>query len=686
LPFYNSKNVTKNVMPINNYINATITNFGTVDPLSLEVEVGGNNELFLMIPLYNGAGLEVSEFSYDGNFDGLNIEINGVKSIHSIRAFGTKDGLVIHSIGYLADFNDDEEKVEVAKDTLHIKYLKYEFLAGRWLIVESKVTPISNSHIYESSFDGKVIYTNLGTVDPLTTVELPDESEISLVDLVFRNLFDTENNRVTQFKFLSDLEFPTDETINFFISGVTNYRHISCYQKGYDIVIDSLKMDDKGVMHSLKFEYKGSGIGYREQTMERVVKKEHSNLSARTIIDDTVLGKVKCLSFGDNDLDGVKCTIIDENSEYQQTELLEVLMLNVVALFYEDDTYAMPFGYEGNFDGVHLLIEGLPNTSKVELIGNDKQLLIKAIGYMCNPDFDPNADIEDWDDFKDKNFIDLDNYVAITTYLMSDGNPPIEGYGVTFSIIPELIFRMPLSGGGGSGGYGDAGTGAYTEKTHDVDLFGQTLSVKYRYSGTDPATVTVKDSDNAVVDFWYVVIVNALMRMSGAGYTFSKDLCTLDFQIIEVKVDGQYNFGDDEIRIVGQSRPFYNAGVLVEQFYYFSDEGFAFIDIILKNDGTVEVRYERPFVPFGGGGGGSLQEQQLYIYDYDWQDMGGTYEATKNISGIDYDSMIWYSAETSSLEDFADAGIFMIRQGYGEVTFSCKEVPQNQISVIVRWQ
>ncbi len=179
------------------------------------------------------------------------------------------------------------------------------------------------------------------------------------------------------------------------------------------------------------------------------------------------------------------------------------------------------------------------------------------------------------------------------------------------------------------------------------------------------------------------------MQMPGAGYTFSKDLCTLDFQILEVKVDGQYiNLGDGAIWIVGQSRPFYNAGVLVEQFYYFSDEGLAFRDIILKNDGTVEVRYERPFVPFGGGGsgGGSLQEQQLYLYEYDWQDMGGTYEATKYISGIDYDSMIWYSAETNSLDDFADAGIFMVRQGSGEVVFGCKEVPQNQISVIVRWQ
>ena len=89
---------------------------------------------------------------------------------------------------------------------------------------------------------------------------------------------------------------------------------------------------------------------------------------------------------------------------------------------------------------------------------------------------------------------------------------------------------------------------------------------------------------------------------------------------------------------------------------------------------------------FKDNGGGALSEEQLYLYDYDWQDMGGTYEATKYISGIDYDSMIWYSAETSSLEDFADAGVVMIRQGYGEVTFSCKEVPQNQIVVLVRWQ
>ncbi len=86
------------------------------------------------------------------------------------------------------------------------------------------------------------------------------------------------------------------------------------------------------------------------------------------------------------------------------------------------------------------------------------------------------------------------------------------------------------------------------------------------------------------------------------------------------------------------------------------------------------------------GGGGALSEEQVDLNDYDWQDMGGTYEATKDINGIDYDSMIWYSATTESLDDFADAGIVMIRQGYGEVTFSCKEVPQNQIGVLVRWQ
>lgn len=84
--------------------------------------------------------------------------------------------------------------------------------------------------------------------------------------------------------------------------------------------------------------------------------------------------------------------------------------------------------------------------------------------------------------------------------------------------------------------------------------------------------------------------------------------------------------------------------------------------------------------------GGALSEEQVDLYDYDWQDMGGTYEATKYISEIDYDSMIWYSATTESLDDFADAGIVMIRQGYGEVTFCCKEVPQNQIGVLVRWQ
>jgi hypothetical protein len=82
----------------------------------------------------------------------------------------------------------------------------------------------------------------------------------------------------------------------------------------------------------------------------------------------------------------------------------------------------------------------------------------------------------------------------------------------------------------------------------------------------------------------------------------------------------------------------------------------------------------------------TLSEEQVDLNDYDWQDMGGTYEATKYISGIDNNSMIWYSAETNSLEDFADAGIFMVRQGSGEVVFGCKEVPQNQISVIVRWQ
>lgn len=89
---------------------------------------------------------------------------------------------------------------------------------------------------------------------------------------------------------------------------------------------------------------------------------------------------------------------------------------------------------------------------------------------------------------------------------------------------------------------------------------------------------------------------------------------------------------------------------------------------------------------FISSGGGALSEEQVYLYDYDWQDMGGTYEVTKYINGIDYDSMIWYSATTESLDDFADAGIVMIRQGYGEVTFSCKEVPQNQIGVLVRWQ
>jgi hypothetical protein len=82
----------------------------------------------------------------------------------------------------------------------------------------------------------------------------------------------------------------------------------------------------------------------------------------------------------------------------------------------------------------------------------------------------------------------------------------------------------------------------------------------------------------------------------------------------------------------------------------------------------------------------TLSEEQVDLNDYDWQDMGGTYEATKYISGIDYDSMIWYSAETNSLEDFADAGVVMTEQGYGQVTFSCKEKPQNQISVLVRWQ
>lgn len=82
----------------------------------------------------------------------------------------------------------------------------------------------------------------------------------------------------------------------------------------------------------------------------------------------------------------------------------------------------------------------------------------------------------------------------------------------------------------------------------------------------------------------------------------------------------------------------------------------------------------------------ALSEEQVDLYDYDWQDMGGTYEATKYISGIDNNSMIWYSAETNSLEDFADAGVVMTEQSSGQVTFSCKEKPQNQIGVLVRWQ
>ena len=375
---------------------------------------------------------------------------------------------------------------------------------------------------------------------------------------------------------------------------------------------------------------------------------------------------------------------------YKKDDLIMFLgeddLLGVGGLFSPDLTESlMGTGvYEGLFCEIYTVIEktGLATlTAELKVPAGESIIYktISAIGISFS-----------------RTFIDVDTDKIELSFFLADFDGKFKAVKVTGieseGEIDEQTVEISIkvlgeSSGAGGGGYGDAGTGAYTEKTHNVDLFGQTLSVKYRYTGTDPATVTVKDSNDADVDFWYVVIVNALMQMPGAGYTFSKDLCTLDFQIIEVKVDGQYNFGDDEIRIVGQSRPFYNAGVLVEQYYYFSD-GLAFMDIILKNDGTVEVRSERPFVSFGGGGsgGGSLQEQQLYIYDYDWQDMGGTYEATKNINGIDNDSMIWYSAETNSLDDFADAGVVMTEQGYGQVTFSCKEVPQNQISVIVRWQ
>jgi hypothetical protein len=314
---------------------------------------------------------------------------------------------------------------------------------------------------------------------------------------------------------------------------------------------------------------------------------------------------------------------------------------------------------------------------------------------MCNPDFDPNADIEDAEDFKDKNFIDLDNYVAITAYLMSDGNPPIEGYGVTFSIIPELIFRMPLSGGGGGGSVAGALMSGYFE---DLETG---VSASYSYSKKDLAECSMSFGDdpfNAVPGvlasfayLWNEEDPDDLMLLAVVLYIAIRDSGLLSY-IGYADLSGE---GDFEV----VNLPSLSCVVLpngeFELVIYVDKNGLKQLKLTGVEDDSAIFGVDMSSLSFsvsdlsssgGGSGGGSLQEQQLYLYDYDWQDMSGTYEATKYISGIDYDSMIWYSAETSSLEDFADAGVVMTEQGYGQVTFSCKEVPQNQISVLVRWQ
>ena len=62
LPYFKDDVNIKAVLPVNEYINATVINYGRVDPFSITVDVDGDNAPFLMIPLYNGAGLEVSGF------------------------------------------------------------------------------------------------------------------------------------------------------------------------------------------------------------------------------------------------------------------------------------------------------------------------------------------------------------------------------------------------------------------------------------------------------------------------------------------------------------------------------------------------------------------------------------------------------------------------------------------------
>lgn len=79
---------------------------------------------------------------------------------------------------------------------------------------------------------------------------------------------------------------------------------------------------------------------------------------------------------------------------------------------------------------------------------------------------------------------------------------------------------------------------------------------------------------------------------------------------------------------------------------------------------------------------GTIQETIITLETGDWDNK----TAIKTVAGITATSMIWYSAMVTSLADFANFGLYMTGQGSDEVTFTCRETPDINISILVRWQ
>jgi hypothetical protein len=383
---------------------------------------------------------------------------------------------------------------------------------------------------------------------------------------------------------------------------------------------------------------------------------------------------------------------------YKKDDLIMFLgeddLLSVGGLFSPDLTESlMGTGvYEGLFCEIYTVIEktGLATlTAELKVPAGENFVFktISAIGISFS-----------------RTFIDVDTDKIELSFFLSDFDGKFKAVKVTGTesegeideqTVDISIKVLGESSGGGGGSVAGALMSGYFE---DLETG---VSASYSYSKKDLAECSVSFGDdpfNAVLGvlasfayLWNEEDPDDLMLLAVVLYIAIRDSGLLSY-IGYADLSGE---GDFEV----VNLPSLSCVVLpngeFELVIYVDKNGLKQLKLTGVEDDSAIFGVDMSSLSFsvsdlsssgGGSGGGSLQEQQLYLYDYDWQDMSGTYEATKYISGIDYDSMIWYSAETSSLEDFADAGVVMTEQGYGQVTFSCKEVPQNQISVLVRWQ